>query len=85
MWINSKHCIQSSCTRLKQYDPLESETFVEIGQPIEVTFGSGELFGEFNADHVWFGGIKVENQSFAMIEQERGVLSYEPVTISSHS
>lgn len=72
MWINSKDCIQISCLQHTQYDYSKSDTFYKIGSPLEVQFGTGSLEGEINADNVWIGGMKISNQSFAMIQYEGG-------------
>ena len=72
MWINSIQCIDAGCISRKRYDHFTSPNFLELGLELNVQFGTGELYGEINTDHIYIGGVCVKNQDFAEIKQERG-------------
>mmetsp|Transcript_40968 Transcript_40968/g.98323 ORF Transcript_40968/g.98323 Transcript_40968/m.98323 type:complete len:481 (+) Transcript_40968:73-1515(+) len=74
LWIASTLCQQRSCRSRHQYDPSQSATYVEDseGNYLDVHFGTGELKGYLAQDQFHVGPLTVQNQTFAMIEEEVG-------------
>merc|ERR1719230_517873 len=72
LWFASTLCKDGPCMRRRRYDPYSSNTYHEGDYDLHVTFGTGELSGQQGIDDVEMGGFKVKQQTFAMIQVERG-------------
>ena len=72
IWIDSAQCNDVGCRNHKQYDGSKFSTYTQLNYDLDVEFGTGELQGKINSDHVYAAGVKVENQNFAEITHEIG-------------
>jgi len=72
LWFASTLCKEGPCMRRRRYDPYSSDTYKEGDYDLRVTFGTGELSGQQGIDDVEMGGFKVKQQTFAMIQLEKG-------------
>lgn len=82
LWAASTLCDTSPCTDKgrNRFNSDESQTFQKPphgGIPLDIKFGTGELRGPLGMDTFRFGPFKVENQTFAMIQRERGAVFAE--------
>jgi len=74
LWFASTLCTEGSCLRRRRYDPASSKSFHSGDFDLHVTFGTGELSGSQGIDDVEMAGFKVKQQTFAMIEVEKGTI-----------
>jgi len=72
IFIDSKRCNDAGCKNHKQCDGSKFKTYKEIGDDLDVQFGTGELQGLINADEVYLGNVQVHGQNFAEIVHEIG-------------
>lgn len=72
LWFASTLCKNGPCLKRRRYDPYSSSTYKEGDYDLHVTFGTGELSGQQGVDDVEMAGFKVKQQTFAMIEVEKG-------------
>lgn len=72
IWINSKKCNSKYCKKQKSYDSEKSDTYQEIGDLLEVTFGTGKLTGELSKEKIGIGNTKVDDQPFIEITNQEG-------------
>ncbi len=59
IWINSAKCVDSGCTCHKQYNGTLYPNYVELNFDLDVQFGTGELVGKINSDHMYVAGVEV--------------------------
>ncbi len=75
LWVSSSKCHDYVCRDRHKYDNSESVSYSEPpsdAQPLDITFGTGELSGPQAVDSLSVGPYVVHNQTFAMIEHEIG-------------
>jgi pepsin A len=73
LWISSSLCQMDVCNGRNKFNPKRSESFTEKSGPrLDITFGTGELRGPEGTDVFSVGPYKVQNQTFALIEDEIG-------------
>lgn len=71
-WLTSTKCIDKACAKHKTYNSKRSSTYEKVGTRVEVEFGSGKVKGVFSRDDINFGPLKIINQQFGEILQEKG-------------
>jgi len=76
LWVASTLCQSTTCKKRHRYDPGQSESFLEAPtrRKIDVSFGTGGLVGAPAIDDFHVGPLVVEQQEFAMIEEENGAV-----------
>jgi len=72
LWFASTLCKEGPCMRRRRYDPYSSSSYHEGDYDLHVTFGTGELSGQQGIDDVEMAGFTVKQQTFAMIQVEKG-------------
>lgn len=72
LWFASTLCTEGSCLKRRRYDPKASESFHEGNYDLNVRFGTGELTGRQGIDDVEMANFKVRQQTFSLIEKEKG-------------
>lgn len=77
IWINSAKCLDEGCINHKRYNGKYFSSYIELNFDLDVEFGTGELVGKINADHLYVGGVQVEHQPFAEITHEIGSIFAE--------
>jgi hypothetical protein len=70
MFVNSFQCEAEHCEMNAQFDSETSETFVDLDETIELTYGGGFLNGEEVSDSVWLHDIEVPEQVVALVTDE---------------
>lgn len=71
--VGCSHCGIPVIAPKKKYDEKKSSTYEVDGAPFDITYGSGEVKGEFAVDGVDMGGIEVKKQRLGMIEDAGGL------------
>lgn len=74
LWVVSSRCKEETCTKVTQFFPEKSSSFIAI-QPslrLNITFGTGQLSGETAADNFKVGEFNIKNQTFGLVESELG-------------
>jgi cathepsin D len=71
-WVNSALCEEESCEKRAAYDHSKSRDFQELGDYLEVEFGTGIVEGVINADTVTIAGIVIKSQKIGEITDEVG-------------
>ncbi|SPQ95194.1 Peptidase A1 domain-containing protein [Plasmodiophora brassicae] len=69
LWVPSKEC-GYSCTLKTRYDHNESRSYVKDGRDFEIRYGSGATKGYLSKDQLFFGELRVKEQTFAEITEE---------------
>lgn len=70
LWVPSASCSLVQCGLHARYDNNASSTYVEVGTPFKISYGSGDVSGVLSTDVMGLGDITVENQTFAEIQRE---------------
>jgi cathepsin D len=71
-WVNSALCEEESCETRAAYDHSKSKDFEELGDYLEVEFGTGIVEGVINQDTVTIAGIAIKAQKIGEITDEVG-------------
>lgn len=71
-WVNSALCEEESCEQRAAYDHTKSKDFTEVGDYLEVEFGTGIVEGVINQDTVTIAGIVIKAQRIGEITDEVG-------------
>eukprot|EP00923_Selenidium_pygospionis_P025173 GHVN01044350.1.p1 GENE.GHVN01044350.1~~GHVN01044350.1.p1 ORF type:complete len:685 (+),score=52.22 GHVN01044350.1:123-2177(+) len=72
VWVVSKSCETETCSKVTRFDSRASTSFYEGENPLrlDITFGTGKISGTIGRDVFQLGDIKVQNQSFGLVESE---------------
>ncbi|GKV10465.1 hypothetical protein SLEP1_g21821 [Rubroshorea leprosula] len=71
LWVPSSKCLFSiACYMHSKFRARLSHTYIKIGIPCEIEYGSGSIAGFFGQDHVKVGDIVVKDQEFVEITKE---------------
>ncbi|KAJ8658562.1 hypothetical protein O0I10_005602 [Lichtheimia ornata] len=65
LWIPSTDCPLQLCP-LRRYDPAQSSTYEDTGEPFRITYGIGNANGSYARDTVHLGQLQVEKQQFGL-------------------
>jgi len=72
LWIPSKTC-GSNCGLHPEYDSSKSTTYIANGTTFAIQYGSGPVSGFLSIDDVNFGGLLIQDQMFAEINDVSGL------------
>jgi hypothetical protein len=72
LWVNSERCMSEACRIHHRFDPTKSSTYTSLDMAMSVRFGSGRIYGVLGKDTVSIGPIRVNQQTFGLIEREEG-------------
>lgn len=72
LWVNSEKCMSEGCRAHHRFDQTKSPTFKSLDIGMSVKFGSGKIYGTLGQDTVAIGPIRVNSQTFGLIEKEKG-------------
>lgn len=72
LWVASKHC-DSSCGSHSKYDSSSSTTYVKDGRQFRITYASGDVSGIESIDTLYVGGLEVNSQVFAEVNNAAGL------------
>jgi cathepsin D len=75
LWVPSEKCSWTdfACDIHSRYDSTKSSTYVANGTSFSIQYGSGSMTGFLSQDVLNFGGLKVQNQTFAEATGEPGI------------
>jgi hypothetical protein len=65
LWIPSVQCTGEACDGKDHYNHNTSSTYVENGEAISISYGTGSMDGYLSQDTVSLAGIDVKKQVFA--------------------
>jgi len=65
LWVTGTSCFRCSSSAVP-FDPSKSSTFNELGNPITIQYGSGNVAGTTATDNVSMGNFAVSGQTFRM-------------------
>jgi hypothetical protein len=72
LWVNSEKCMSEGCRAHHRFDQEKSSTYKSLDIGMSVKFGSGKIYGTLGTDTVAIGPIRVNHQTFGLIEREEG-------------
>jgi hypothetical protein len=76
LWMASTLCTKGPCasSKRKRYDYKSSETYRSpmVERYLDISFGTANLKGPLGVDDFHIGPFTVKNQTFALIQEERG-------------
>nr|AAR88051.1 pregnancy-associated glycoprotein 9 [Odocoileus virginianus] len=72
LWVPSITCTSPACKTHNTFNPQNSSSFREAGQPVIIFYGSGLIQGFIGSDTVQMGNFVSVNQSFALSLMELG-------------
>lgn len=71
LWVAGSEC--SNCRPHPEYESSDSSTYVENGTLFEIMYGSGACTGYLSQDTLEWGGITLEDQTFAEVTDASGM------------
>ncbi|KAB0337282.1 hypothetical protein FD755_025665, partial [Muntiacus reevesi] len=72
LWVPSITCQSPACKTHNTFNPQNSSSFREAGQPVTIVYGSGLIQGFLGSDTVQIGNFISLNQSFGLSVKEFG-------------
>ncbi|CAM9556089.1 unnamed protein product [Ectocarpus sp. 4 AP-2014] len=72
LWVAGSKC-GLSCGLHSRYAASKSSTHAEDGRDFEITYASGPVSGSLSADTVTWGGIQLKDQTFAEVQDAKGL------------
>eukprot|EP00903_Cladosiphon_okamuranus_P020328 g18651.t1 len=72
LWVAGSGC-GLSCGLHHRYKADKSSTHADDGRDFEITYASGPVSGELSVDTVNWGGLDLEDQTFAEVENAKGL------------
>ncbi|KAJ7530373.1 hypothetical protein O6H91_14G001500 [Diphasiastrum complanatum] len=74
LWVPSSQCFFSlSCWFHQKYQETQSSTYIPVGTPIAIRYGTGAMSGFLSEDYVTIGDLVIQNQVFAEATSEPGI------------
>lgn len=77
LWLPSSTC--TACGKHPLYDHSKSSTYVKNGTSWAIRYGSGPVSGFLSADSVGVGNVTVKDQTFAEVNDVKGLGHYYSV------
>ncbi|XP_054843739.1 cathepsin E-like [Eublepharis macularius] len=71
-WVPSCYCPSEACTRRSRFKSFLSQTYVHVGQPFFLQYGTGQLLGITAKETVKISNISIEAQDFGESVMEPG-------------
>lgn len=71
LWVPNSNC--SGCGSHPKFDPSKSTTFKSDGRKFNIMYGSGPVSGVLGNDQVTAGGVTATDQTFALIDNVKGL------------
>mmetsp|Transcript_12472 Transcript_12472/g.17398 ORF Transcript_12472/g.17398 Transcript_12472/m.17398 type:complete len:445 (-) Transcript_12472:248-1582(-) len=72
LWVTSSECETYSCSVHNRFHHNFSSTFTDIGQQMDVQFGTGAISGSLGTDVFHLGPVHIPGQVFGRITSETG-------------
>ncbi|KAB0337672.1 hypothetical protein FD754_025054, partial [Muntiacus muntjak] len=72
LWVPSITCQSPACKTHNTFNPQNSSSFREAGQPVSIVYGPGLIHGFLGSDTVRIGNFVRLNQSFGLSVKEFG-------------
>lgn len=72
LWVAGNEC-GMSCGLHSRYKSSKSSTYEDDGRDFEITYASGPVSGTLSVDTVSWGGMEVDEQIFAEVEDAKGL------------
>mmetsp|Transcript_11699 Transcript_11699/g.22525 ORF Transcript_11699/g.22525 Transcript_11699/m.22525 type:complete len:437 (-) Transcript_11699:257-1567(-) len=72
LWVTSDECQTYSCGMHNRFAHHQSATFTELGEQMDVQFGTGAISGSLGTDVFHLGPVHIPGQVFGRITAETG-------------
>jgi cathepsin D len=73
LWVPSSQCHSLSCLLHNKYTSSKSSTYVANGTVLNITYGSGGIYGFLSKDNLQVAGLTVKSVTFGEVTKESGV------------